>query len=692
MSAWCGFGGGAVRTRRTGLDGGTTSTATGAWAGIVDAPGSARGTVSGPRTCFGSTQRPPATVTVRPTAATCNQTPLMLPPGSAETCPGEVSATARNGLRGSISLQGGRRLGSFRFKLVAWFALLALLPLAVAFYGYDSLARRSENRRADASLEAALRVAVAGYTQQLDLAATIARRLAAEPPLQRALHAHDRSALAAVAASEPSTSVSGGGVTVGSLPPFAARRTVAIVDRGRTIGTVTVAVPIDDRLLTTIGVGLGAGERLVAVRNSHIVAGGPTGESLAIGPGKSARVMVAGATSRGLATSLADPAGVQLVALTPQAAIDTATRMAEMRLTAVLVAALLVFALVVFLLGRSVVTTLGRLAGAADAIADGRLDERVDVRGQDEFAQLGSAFNRMAEQLQQQMAELRTERRRAHEATTRFGQALGATHDPQQLLRVVAETVVEATGASGAVVRTRSGEVLEAGESTGPEEVTFPLRVGASDFGSLVIRGSALDADQVETARALVAHAAVALENARLHRLVEQQALVDVLTGLSNRRSLEETLTSELARARRLDGELCLVLVDLDRFKQVNDRFGHPAGDEVLRSFAHTLAGAIREGDVAGRWGGEEFALILVGVGVSGGIDLAERARRLISTRPVMTVRGGPVNITASFGVAACAGGASIDDLIAAADSALYAAKRGGRNRVVGGATIQSVV
>jgi diguanylate cyclase (GGDEF)-like protein len=134
------------------------------------------------------------------------------------------------------------------------------------------------------------------------------------------------------------------------------------------------------------------------------------------------------------------------------------------------------------------------------------------------------------------------------------------------------------------------------------------------------------------------------------------------------------------------------VVADLDHFKQVNDRFGHPAGDEVLRSFAHTLAGAVREGDVAGRWGGEEFALILLGVGVPGGIELAERARRLISARPVMTIRGGPIRITASFGVAACSGAASVDDLIAAADSALYAAKREGRDRVVGGATIEPVV
>lgn len=596
-------------------------------------------------------------------------------------------------MRGRIRLRGGRGLGSFRFKLVAWFALLALLPLAVAFYGYDSLARRSENRRADASLEAALRVAVAGYTQRVDATAAAARRLAAEPRVQRALRERDRTALASIAAASPSTRLAGRGVAAGTLPRLATGSTVSILDRGRPIGAVTVALPIDDRLLARLGVGLGSGGRLVVVRDGRVVAGGPRGAPLGLTAGHSSRVVLGGAASRALATtSLVGLPGLQLVALTPQAAIDTAARMAEMRLAAVLVAALLVFALVVFLLGRSVVTTLGRLADAADGIADGRLDERVDVRGHDEFAQLGGAFNRMAGQLQEQMAELRTERRRAHEATTRFGQALGATLDPQQLLRIVAETVVEATGASGAVVRTRSGEVLEAGRPTGPEEVAFPLRVGASDFGSLVIRGTALDGDQVETARALVAHAAVALENARLHRLVEQQALVDVLTGLANRRSLEETLASELARAGRLDRELCLVVADLDRFKQVNDRFGHPAGDEVLRSFAHTLSGAVREGDVAGRWGGEEFALILLGVGVPGGIELAERARRLISARPVMTIRGGPIPITASFGVAACSGGATVDDLIAAADSALYAAKREGRNRVVGGATIEPVV
>jgi diguanylate cyclase (GGDEF)-like protein len=106
-------------------------------------------------------------------------------------------------------------------------------------------------------------------------------------------------------------------------------------------------------------------------------------------------------------------------------------------------------------------------------------------------------------------------------------------------------------------------------------------------------------------AASLAAHAVVALDNARLHRIVERQALVDSLTGLANRRSLEETLRSELARAARFNDQVCLVLADLDDFKQVNDKHGHPVGDQVLKEFASALRATVRESDVAGRWGGE---------------------------------------------------------------------------------------
>src|SRR5699024_10293840 len=118
----------------------------------------------------------------------------------------------------------------------------------------------------------------------------------------------------------------------------------------------------------------------------------------------------------------------------------------EGRLLSALFASLVLFGAATWLLGRSVVRTLRRLAAAAHALADGHLEERVEVRGTDEFAQLGSAFNRMASQLQQRLDELETERTRVRQATARFGEAMVATHDPAQLVRIVVESAVEATG------------------------------------------------------------------------------------------------------------------------------------------------------------------------------------------------------------------------------------------------------
>jgi diguanylate cyclase (GGDEF)-like protein len=290
----------------------------------------------------------------------------------------------------------------------------------------------------------------------------------------------------------------------------------------------------------------------------------------------------------------------------------------------------------------------------------------------------------MAGQLEQRLAELETERGRLRHATARFGEALVATHDSSQLLRVVVESAVEATEASGGLVIGPGGELVRAGDPDAPgERIAFPLRAGGSDFGSLVISSPSFDADQVETAAALAAQAVVALENARLHSIVERQALVDSLTGLANRRSLEETLRAELVRAARVGDAVCLVLADLDNFKLVNDRYGHPFGDAVLQEFARVLTGAVRESDAAARWGGEEFALVLTSTDAVGGATLAERARDAIEGSPLRTPAGDEVVVTASFGVAAFPEVHELGELLAAADSALYAAKRDGRNRVV---------
>src|SRR6185312_433806 len=142
------------------------------------------------------------------------------------------------------------------------------------------------------------------------------------------------------------------------------------------------------------------------------------------------------------------------------------------------------------------------------------------------------------------------------------------------------------------------------------------------------------------TAASLASHAVVALDNVRLHRIVERQALVDGLTGLANRRQCEESLADELARVQRFGGSLAVVVADLDWFKDVNDRHGHPAGDTVLRAFADLLQEELRDVDLAGRWGGEEFLMVLPGTDLTGGARVAERIRAVFAGRIVLADDG----------------------------------------------------
>ncbi len=574
---------------------------------------------------------------------------------------------------------------SFRLKLVLWFALLALVPLAIAFYGYDSLAKRSETRRTDGDLEAALRGALTGYVISLDAAAGQAAQLARDPRLQRALRRDDRHELRRLVAVVPGAAVSSRKVTIGATGSPAGVRAVTVLDGNRILGRVSIRIPIDDGLLARLGAGLSSGDRLVAVQAGKIVVGQPLHAGMGLRSGTPGRVRIGGTSYRGLLTApLSDPQGLSFAALVPQSTIAAGARDSEHGIAAALLSSLLLLGTITYLLGKSVVGTLRRFAEAARSIAGGRLGERVDVPGRDEFAQLGRAFNDMAGQLEQQRIDVQTERARVREATERLGEALVSTHDPRQLLRVVCESAVEATGAAGGIVIGRDGEVARAGEpEAAGERIAFPLRAGASDFGHLVIVADSFDAGQIEAARSLTVQAVVALENAHLHRLVQHQALIDSLTGLANRRSAEDSLRFELARAARFGGEICVVLADLDDFKQVNDRYGHPFGDELLKEFANALRAAARESDVAARWGGEEFALVLPGTSAEGGMQLAERVRKLVESRLVDAPDGSQVGITGSFGVASFPESEELGELLAAADSALYAAKREGKNRVV---------
>jgi len=179
---------------------------------------------------------------------------------------------------------------------------------------------------------------------------------------------------------------------------------------------------------------------------------------------------------------------------------------------------------------------------------------------------------------------------------------------------------------------------------------------------------------------------------ARTFDELSNQAEHDPLTGLANRRALDSRIDEELERARRHGTHLALVLVDVDDFKQFNDRYGHQCGDEVLGTFAAVLAGSLRELDLAGRFGGEEFALVLPGTPVEGACVVAEQIRRTLAEVDLSGPGDKALRITASFGAAAFPSCATADDLIAAADRALYEAKHLGKNRVVGAGAARDAV
>jgi diguanylate cyclase (GGDEF)-like protein len=237
---------------------------------------------------------------------------------------------------------------------------------------------------------------------------------------------------------------------------------------------------------------------------------------------------------------------------------------------------------------------------------------------------------------------------------------------------------------AGRVLQASAVRIVRPGEPSQdrPTVLDLPLTVGNRSVARLVAERPEPfgDADR-ELVGVLAAQAMAAFDRATLFARVQELAVVDDLTGVANRRRFFDTGERDLLAARRHGRPVAALMVDIDHFKRVNDTFGHPTGDDVIRTVAARIKAELRGTDLLGRYGGEEFVLLVDG-GASAEL-IAERIRVMVGEEPVQT-RTGPVAVTISVGIAQhTSGDADLEALVARADRALYAAKAAGRNRVV---------
>jgi diguanylate cyclase (GGDEF)-like protein len=400
-------------------------------------------------------------------------------------------------------------------------------------------------------------------------------------------------------------------------------------------------------------------------------------------------------------------------------------------------AALIIGASTYLLFQRLVVARLRRITDASRKLAEGDLDADLRDRGTDEIGHLAASINVLAEDVRKwrgnleemvvhRVKELSTlyevvrATSRSLELDRMPGEALDAVCEnmgkpaglvaisgDDGVLRVLARHGIEqacaerfaagrscivpaASGVGGALALTveRGGprEYLEGLETARLRSaIVVPLNMRGAARGLFALFGSRPHefSKQDEALLTTVgSQLGVAVENALLYERTLHLSRVDGLTGLANRRHLVEQLGMELARAERYGMPLSVAILDLDRFKVFNDRFGHLAGDDLLRSFGAMLKAMARRTDVAGRYGGEEFAVVLAGTPLDGAAVFAERVRAATEGLAVPAADGNPQTTTVSIGIAEHRSGDTEEILLKRADDALYRAKAAGRNRV----------
>ena len=550
-----------------------------------------------------------------------------------------------------------------RLALALWALLLGAVVVILSTWVAGQIAESQERDTVDTRLATNLRVGREEFADALADAKTKAERIANSTAVQRALADGDAEAAAQIAATQGDIGLLADGQLLAGEDSWAASRTVDVVDdEGETVGSVVAGVPLDEELADRLA-------RAAGLLEMDVLAIADAGETLAasgaLPPGAMLPADEEGTTEqdgesyRFVSTPLLEGTDVSLAALSSEepvaAAVDETQRRAFYAALATVGLALLLVGTVALIQRRRTAE-----AQAAQEEADKRRRSRDVRRGGDE--------------------------QRVREAVALVGEALAATHDPEALLPVILQSAIEATGAAGARLVSGGSEVVRAGR---PEEGGGPLslRLGTDEdgIGRLLLyppKDGSFDEESEQLAHWLAAQASIAIENERLHRTVKRQAITDELTQLANRRRFTETLSVEVRRAERFSDPLALVLADLDDFKQINDRYGHQTGDEVLRRFSDVLRENVRDFDLPVRYGGEEFAVLLPETGLDGAEQLARRLQSALLHLRLPETGSDKPPVTASFGVASFPAARSAEELLSAADGALYRAKAAGKNRV----------
>ena len=366
------------------------------------------------------------------------------------------------------------------------------------------------------------------------------------------------------------------------------------------------------------------------------------------------------------------------------------------------------------------------LMDAALSVSEGDLTRRVDPAGDIELSRLGHAFNKMTDNLQAHVEELEQSRHEFQAAMARLGDVLVSTHDIGGIIDVVLEACtltlradqalffervampakirataaqswlvpnleLNGTGVAGAAARTLAPvrhpgpEEPAEGEPDSDVAMAVPVVSDGRLYGVIAVyghgTGGEFKEEDVHTLQTLARQTEVAIGNVFLHDETRRQARTDGTTGLWNRREFELRARETVKEATRFEEPFGVILVDIDNFKLVNDRYDHSTGDAALIHVASVLSAATREIDVVARWGGEEFIVLLPRAGVGETEVVAERVRSMIEVEPVV-YGSATIPLTVSIGYAVYDDdGATSDALFKAADAALLRAKRNGKNR-----------